>query len=74
MLLAGHRWGNVGEFFEAPAGVAGVDEIGDGTVERFDAALGAAVNNLFVEDAVEALGHVVDPRFGDEGEARVSPQ
>jgi hypothetical protein len=61
------------EFFEAPVGVVGVDDVGDGGSERFDGTEGSAVGDLLVEGAVEALGDAVGLRLFDEGEAGSDP-
>ena len=59
----------VAEFLEAPLGVVGVDEVGDGGAEFFDVPVGSAVEDLFFQGPVEALRHPVGLGLFDEGEA-----
>lgn len=61
------------EFFEAPVGVVGVDEVGDGRAEFLDVAVGSAVEELFFQGAVEALRHPIGLGLLDEGEAGGDP-
>jgi len=68
-LLAGLEGRQVAEFFEAPLGVVGVDEGGDGGAEFFDVPVSSAVDDLLFESAFEALCDPVGLGLFDEGEA-----
>ena len=58
-----------GEFFEAPLGVVGVDEVSDSRAEFVEGPVGSAVDDLLFERAVEALRDPVGLGLFDEGEA-----
>src|SRR5438105_2590099 len=62
-------WGLVAELFEAPAVVVLVDEGGDGGAELGEAWIGAAVDELLLEGAVEALDDAVVSLGRGEGGA-----
>ena len=59
----------VAEFFEAPVVVVGVDEGGNGGAEFGEFLIGAAVDDLFLEGAVEAFDDAVGFGFAEQGEA-----
>ena len=59
----------VAEFFEAPVVVVDGDEGGDGGAELGEVFVGAAVDDLFLEGAVEALDDAVGFGFAEQGEA-----
>src|SRR2546430_8327157 len=61
--------GLVAEFFEAPVVVVLVDEGGDGGAELGEVLIGAPVDDLLLEGAVEALDDAVGFRFAEQGEA-----
>jgi hypothetical protein len=61
------------EFFEAPLGVVGVNEVVDGGAELFERAVGSAVDDLLFEGAVKALGDAVGLGLFDEGKAGGDP-
>ena len=63
----------VAEFFEAPVAVVGGDEGGDGGAECGEVLVGAAVDDWFLEGAVEAFDDAVGFRFAEPGEAGVKP-
>ena len=74
----GLDWGLVAEFFEAPVVVVKVDEGGDGGAEPLgpepaeglgEVLIGAAVDDLLLEGAVEAFEDAVGLRFAEQGEA-----
>jgi hypothetical protein len=68
-LLTGLDRGEEAEFFEAPLGVVGVDEVGDSGAELVEGPVGSAVEDLLFERAVEALRDPVGLGLFDEGEA-----
>jgi len=68
-LLAGLEGCQVAEFFEAPLGVVGVDEVSDSRAELVEGPVGSAVEDLLFERAVEALRHPMGLGLFDEGEA-----
>ena len=57
------------EFLEAPFTVIGVDEGRDGGGQLGAVAVGAAMDDLLLEGAVEAFAAAVGFGFADEGEA-----
>ena len=57
------------EFFETPVVVVKVDEGGDGGAELGEVGIGTAVDDLFLEGAVEALDDAVGLRLAEQGEA-----
>ena len=61
--------GLVAEFFEQPVVIVGVDEGGDGGAECGEILVGAAVDDLLLEGAVEAFDDAVGLRFAEQGEA-----
>ena len=65
----GFDWGLVAEFFEAPVVVVDGDEGGDGGAELGEVFVGAAVDDLLLEGAVEAFDDAVGFGFSEQGEA-----
>ena len=61
--------GLAAEFFEAPVVVVSVDEGGDGGAELGEVLVGAAVDDLLLEGAVEAPDDAVGFGLGGQGEA-----
>ncbi len=59
----------VAEFFEAPVVVVNGDECGDGGPEFGEVFVGAAVDDLLLEGAVEAFDDSVGFGFAEQGEA-----
>jgi len=59
MVGSGFRRREEAELFESPGVVVGVDEVGDGGTDLLDVGKGAAVDDLFFQGPVEALGHAV---------------
>ena len=59
----------VAEFFEAPVVVVDGDEGGDGGAELGEVFVGAAVDDLLLEGAVEAFDDAVGFGFAEQGEA-----
>lgn len=66
---AGFERALVAEFLKTPFAVVGGDEGRDGCGEFGAVAVGAAVDDLFLEGAVEAFDDAVGFGFVDEGKA-----
>ena len=70
MVAAGFERAAIVEFLETPFAVVEIGEDGEGGGEFGPVFVGVAVDDLFLECAVEVFDHAVGLGLADEGEAR----
>jgi hypothetical protein len=69
MIAAGFDRAAIAKFFETPFAVVELDEGGECGREFVAVAVGATMDDLLLEGAVEAFDHTIGLGFADEGEA-----